>query len=378
MPLLYMLPLLLAAAAPTPQQLQTHDIVVTGRRLSDTKKALEECLKRKCPPNEDIDATLAHAENLFVAGEYQEARKTVKQSISRNGRYAREYPVPVSDLYRVNSRVSVHLGEGGDYERSTWAIKRALKAGLPEEDARVLGADFEIADMQAGLNKIDSARATYKRIEKRADEIGRPDLAGIARLREAWLSQISGETAIARAKLRKIAADSNPGAKVSRLGALVLLARLDRQDGKLESSEALIREMREARLAKPTLLFSPPVELDNAHADAESGSTTRLAAMDSFDDKWVDVGFWVQPTGRVADVEILRKRGPEDWAKPLLKSIQGRIYSPSVEESGGSYRVERYSYTSLWSNRTGTRIRQRSQDARIEFLDLTVEPEQRQ
>jgi len=39
--------------------------------------------------------------------------------------------------------------------------------------------------------------------------------------------------------------------------------------------------------------------------------------------------------------------------------------------------VERYSYTSLWAGRSGTRIRQRSQDARIEFLDLTAEPETR-
>ena len=375
---LYIAALILAAAPAAAQQQQSQEIVVTGHRLSDTKKALEDCLKRKCPPNEDIDATLAHAENLFVAGDYLEARKTVKQSISRNDRYARDFPVPVSDLYRVNSRVSAHLGEGGDYERSTWAIKRALKAGLADEDARVVAADFEVADMQAAMNKIDAASATYKGIEKRANQIGRPDLAGVARLREAWLNQISGDTAGARSKLRKIAADRTPGAKVARLGALVLLARLDRKDGKLESSDALIAEMREAGLSKPTLLFSPPVELNNANADQESGSATRLIAMDDFDDKWVDVGFWVEPSGRVADVEILRRHGQDEWAKPLLKSIQGRIYSPSKDAGGGSYRVERYSYTSLWSNRTGTRMRRRSQDARIEFLDLTAEPERKQ
>ena len=378
--------IMIALLAPAPadaqdkenRQQQDREIIVTGQRLTDTKKALEACLKRNCPPDEDIDATLAHAENLFIAGEYQEARRTVKQSISRNERHARNYPVPVSDLYRVNSRVAAHLGEGGDYERSTWAIKRALKAGLPDEDVRVLASDFEIAGMQAGLNKIDSARATYDRIEKRATQIGRPDLAGIARLREAWLSQISGDTSAARAKLRKIAENRDPATKVARLSALVLLARLDRQEGKLESSDALIGELRQAGLVKPTLLYSPPVELDNLRAEAESGSTTRLMAMDNFDDKWIDVGFWVQPNGRVADVEVLRKSGGDDWAKPLLKSIEGRIYSPISEDSGGSYRVERYSYTSLWASRTGTRIRQRSQDARIEFLDLTVEPEPKQ
>lgn len=152
---LYLLPaLLLAAPAQAQEKADGSEIVVTGKRLSDTQKALEDCLKRNCPPNEDIDATLAHAENLFIAGEYADARATARKSISRNDRHAEAYPVPVSDLYRVHSRVSAHLGEGGDYERSTFAIKRALKEGLPDDDVRILGADFEVAGMQAALHRV--------------------------------------------------------------------------------------------------------------------------------------------------------------------------------------------------------------------------------
>ena len=71
-----------------------------------------------------------------------------------------------------------------------------------------------------------------------------------------------------------------------------------------------------------------------------------------------------------ANAEILRSQGPAGWSKDLLKSIAGRIYSP-VEEPGGLYRVERYSYTSRYMDVTGTRLRQHSPNARIEFVDLT-------
>lgn len=204
-------------------------------------------------------------------------------------------------------------------------------------------------------------------------QIGRLDLAGIARLRGAWLSQLEGHTEIARKKLRAMADDRDPRLKVPRLAALALLARLDRMEGKTDSSDVLIEEMKLAGFARPTLLYSPPIEMNNLRADAESGSTTRLIETDTFDDKWVDIGFWVQPNGRVADIEIIRKSGKDDWTGPVLKAISGRIYSPIKDSETGSFRVERYSYTSHWANRTGSRIRQRSQDARIEMLDLTAE-----
>ena len=364
---------LAATAAPVfAQQDKGQEIVVTGTRLKDSERALAECLKRKCPPEEDINASLAHAENLFVAGAYKDARMTAKASIGRNARHAKGFPVPVSDLYRANSRISAHLGEGGDYESSTWGIKRALRAGLPGSDPRLIGADLEVASMQAALHRIPAARITYVRVEKDALAIGRPDLAALARVRSAWLHQLEGDTALARKKLRVIAEDRAPATALSRLTSLVLLARLDRKEGKVESSDALIAELKGAGFTRPTLLYSPPMQLHTDGGNAsESGSTTRLLATDNFDDRWADVGFWVKPDGRVADAEILRESGKTNWMKLVLKSIEGRIYSPIKDGGEGSYRVERYSYTSIWADRTGTRLRQRSQEARVEFIDLT-------
>jgi hypothetical protein len=54
-----------------------------------------------------------------------------------------------------------------------------------------------------------------------------------------------------------------------------------------------------------------------------------------------------------------------------MRSISGRIYSPSAN-ADGTYRVERYTFTSMWGDTTGSRIRIRRPEARIEYLDLTA------
>jgi tetratricopeptide (TPR) repeat protein len=367
------------AEAPKPN---SDEIVITGTPLRDTERALAQCIARHCPPDQEIEASLAYAENLFVAGKYADARDATHKALGRNARFAKDYPVPVADLYRANSRIAVHLGEGNDYVSSTWGIKRALKAGLPETDYRVVGADLELANMYASMNRAEDARHMFEHVEKEAAAIGRPDIAGIARVRAAWLDEISGDRAAARAELRTIADDRSPAATLARLSALILLARLDRQENKPGSSDALIGELRNAGFPRPVLLFAPPLDLPGPRTGqanegmADSGSTTRLMATDTFDDKWVDIGFWVTQSGKVDDAEIIRSHGDTAWTRNLLNSIGGRIYSPTTG-TGGNYRVERYTYTSLWTYETGSRMRVRGADPRIEYLDLTAEPEAR-
>ncbi|MDB5693124.1 MAG: hypothetical protein JWO81_2187 [Alphaproteobacteria bacterium] len=369
--------LLATGGAPPAEPEQT--IVVTGTPLRDSERALRECLARKCPPNEDINASLGHAENLFVAGKYREARAVTAASIGRNRRYARTYPVDVSDLFRANSRIAAHLGESKDYQVSVTEMHRTLDGAFAKTDPRVIDADLEWADMYASFGRLDRARQVFEDAEKKAAAGGRPDLAGIARVRAAWLYQISGDTWLARQALTRIAADRSPQGRLGRLSALVLLARLDRMEGKLDSSNALVDEMRGMRSKQPVLLFAPKIEMtqrlqEGDDAEGDGGSTTRLMPTDNFDDRWADVGFWVTPEGKVSDPEILRSRGALNWTKPLLRSVAGRIYSPTSEE-GGTYRVERYSYTSRWMHDvTGTRLRQRSPNARIEYVDLTADP----
>ena len=372
---LYFLPLLALSAPALGQEKEeapSQTIIVTGTSLAQTERNLRDCIARHCPPEEDIAATLAHVENQFVAGDYSAARRTNKASLERNRKYAERLPVEVSYLYRAGSRIAVHLGEGQDYERSTWGIRRALKEGLPETDPQLVAVDLEIANMQASLGRISEARDTYEEAAKDAERIGRPDLAGMARLRLAWLEQIGGDVGLTRKKLRAIAADLRPETRVARLSALILLARLDRKEGKADSSTAVIDELRAARLPNPVLLYAPPIQTPGRSVPrGELGSVTRLLATQSFEDRWIDVGFWVTPDGRVNEAEILRSSGTTGWAKPLMESIGGRVYSPTAASAGGTYKVERYTFTSLWTHLTGSRIRQRDQAARIEYLDLT-------
>ncbi|MFL6844340.1 MAG: tetratricopeptide repeat protein [Allosphingosinicella sp.] len=361
-----------AAAAPGEDR---PPIVVTGRSLSETERALAECLRRHCPPDQDIDATLAHAENQFVAGGYKGARATTLASLERNRGHAKDYPVAVSDLYRANGRIAAHLGEGKDYEWSTTAVGRTLRAGLPKDDPRLIGAQFESASMYAALGRPERALDIYDEARSDAERIGRPDLVAMARLRAAWLHHLAGDTDVARRTLKDIAAERAPELRLPRVTALVLLARLDRKEGRLDSSDALITELRALGAKRPVLIYSPPIDRSLPEARITAGSITRLLPTQDYEDEWVDIGFWVTPEGRVDDVEILRSRGSPDWAKPVLRSIRGRLYAAPAD-GAGSYRVERYTFTSLWKqDRVGTHLRMRSNDNRIEFLDLTAEPE---
>lgn len=108
-----------AAAAPP------KDVVVTGQRLETTANALAECLARHCPPKEDIDASLAHGENLFLAGEYAQARHVLGKARARNLRYAATYPVEVGDLARAYGCLSTSTGSltSDESRRSTRSMR---------------------------------------------------------------------------------------------------------------------------------------------------------------------------------------------------------------------------------------------------------------
>ena len=56
--------------------------------------------------------------------------------------------------------------------------------------------------------------------------------------------------------------------------------------------------------------------------------------------------------------------------EPLLKAIAGRMYSRPANGTP-VYKLERYTYTSGYEVRTGSRLAQRSPMGRIEYLDLT-------
>jgi hypothetical protein len=376
----------LAIVQPPPAEPGT--IVVTGQRLPDYRAALAACLARSCPPNEDVDATLTLAEALLLEGAYGEARSVVRASISRNRNQASNYPEPVSDLYRAGTRLAEHLGRDRETEIYVYRILTSLQAGLPVEDHRHFTARLEIAQSLAALGRPEVARRELRRLEDVARAAGREDVANLAELRSLWLDYLAAPYGPARARLIAMSRSADPARRLSSYGAKAILIRIYSREGDDRRADAIMAEMGSG--AARQLLYSPAyrllqqnnVEADRQRQDVITSSSPRpgprtdnLAERltDTYEDKWIDVGFWVQPDGHVDDLQLLRRgRGSGGWEEPLLESIRGRRYSPGDQPT---YRLERYTYTAtLHNTATGTHIADRSPRGRVEYLDLTARP----
>lgn len=385
------------AAFPTGATAQSHDsaatapardIVVTGVRLKDSEAALAACLARKCPPDQDINATIAHAENQFIAGDYKAARRTLHGGIGRNWRYAHDYPVLVADLVRANSRVAGHLGETDDRLFSANAVVRALKAGLPDTDYRVLVARIEVGDDYAKSRRVDEALGVYKDAASRAHKLGLPVIEGYARLHMVVLLQILAENhdhgyeQDARHALDALIAETDPHMAAFAFAGRVLKAQAAARRGDDGAIDRLIADYRRVvgGSARPMLLFSPPIGFNpalGARANA-GGSTLNQMAMDNFEDQWVDISYLITPDGHVADADVLRqsRKLAGHWPDLVLAAIRARRYAPLAADAdqAGMLRIERYTYTSPWVWATGSHMRKREGTPDIEMLDLTVDP----
>ncbi|MBX9815298.1 MAG: hypothetical protein K2X76_11400 [Sphingomonas sp.] len=395
-----LLPFLLAgtafALAPVAAAAEDNgkEVVVTGTRLADSERALKECIARKCPPKEDIKATLAHAENQFVAGDYHGARRTLLAGRGRDLRYGKDYPIEVADLLRATSRISAHVGESEDYRLNAIVALDVLRKGLPADDPRVLYQRLEVADADARTSRlepansrIDQALRTYADVARQARAIGDAKAEGYALLRRLMtfhqlaLTGTGGYDDVIKQATRALTESDNPKlaefASAARLVNAQYAAR--RGDTKaLDTELAVLR--RQGGTAQPVLVYAPPITTNTSPiSNTFNGNVlNRLTTNSEFDDQWIDVSFWVEPDGSVSDAQVLRrsKGFSGGWDKEILNSVAGRRYLPLKADARtpGRFRVERYSLTAYWGQVSGTRLRQREPEARIEMIDLTAEP----
>lgn len=382
------------------------DVVVTGTRLKDSERELRECIARKCPPKEDIRASLKHAENLFVAGQYRQASRILTAARGRDKRFAKDYPVEVSELLRANARVSAHLGEREEFQIGTLETLSALKAGLPATDWRVLAARIELGDMYAKLGRPDAAEEVYNAVASKGNELNLPRVEGLARLRLAnlytSLSKTDGANYSAEAvrAVDRLLQDTRPEIKPYAQAARVLRAEFLAKRGDSAALDTLIAELRaQPAGSRPVLIYAPPIAplrdvargaSVTSRGDDSRGSgnafalggvqTNALTVLPSrlYDDQWIDIGFYVKADGRVSDAAVIRSSKQleaEDWAKLIITSISGRRYLPlQIEpDSPGVFRVERYTLTSWYQYNTGSRIAQRGPQPNIEMIDLSVD-----
>ena len=374
-------------------------IVITGVRIADLRDQLAKCIARNCPPDRDIDASTALAEQQFVEGDYDGARKTLRASLSRNKGFAKDYPVPVSDLWRADSRIAAHIGAGDTYSSDTLAMADALRAGLPEGDLRILGARIEVGDMLARTGNVDEAAGEYRRIARRARELKSYGLEGVARLRvvalyaslaesDPWRSLYMGPAAKAADDLAR---DPLPQLKVFGIAAELLVQRLRVKRG---DEDAVARMVDLTRAVPddggpPVMLYEPAIKgLGQVYEGSLPGAVwTKLHDPDLLG-QWADIGFWIQADATVRDAEVLRggigalsgprapgRRFDPDWTVPLLQQISGRHYAAAARDNQRAdiFRIERYTFTAWLTSKLGTRV-PISGPPHYEMLDLSVDP----
>lgn len=362
--------LLIAFAAiqsqPAPP-LDPPQIVVTGERIADLRARLAACIARACPPNEDVDASLALAEGEFLNGDYDYAEQTIAASISRNRRHRRAYPEPVADLYRSQARVQAHRGRDDLASQSTYETLRTLRAGLPQEDHRHFTARLEIvqAELKAG-NRHGVIRELGELIEQ-ARKAGRDDVARRAEMRRLQLSYAITPYGVPARRLLQLANSTDPARDFERVSARFFLSRVYRARGDIARSDEMLAGLPKSDADTRTLLYAPRIRL--ARAEGEPSLIPGMN-IDNFEDAWIDVAYWILPDGSVESAEIVRKGASADWADPVLTAIRGRRYSTSQDPSP-SYRLERYTYTASRGTRTGSRLSMYTGRPRVEYLDLT-------
>ena len=373
------------AAAPggvAAQQAETYAepnerIVVTGIRIQDYRDRLAACLARNCPPDEDIDATLALAEAQLLEGDYRGGRQTVRASLHRNRRHERAYPEPVSDLFRADSRLARHTGNDEQALRSTYGILESLQAGIAAEDYRHFTARLELADMLMMMGRLREAKRELRELAGIARENGRSDVATMAELRGHWYDHVAEPRGPTRARLTAMMQASDPAHRMEAIGARILLSRIYRAEGDVARADALLAELARGPSNRRRLIHAPAYQLAlGLHSDAENDLENAFGRSDlrrlippNYEGKWIDVGFWVQPDGRVEGLEVLRSGGDTAWADPLIDSIRGRLYSTAEEPT---YRLERYTFTAERETPTGSHIRRNGPRARVEYIDLTT------
>lgn len=348
-------------------------IVVTGTPLSETGKRLEQCLARHCPPMEDMEASLAHAENQLLAGDYLGARDTLRAAHNRNMRYAKEYPVEVADLNRAFGRVVSMNGKPESGRLHQIESLEALQKAFGDTDARVLIQRIATGDAYAQTGRLRAATDVYRKVQKQARAAGQLRIVGFAILREAVLYTAlslrdSGFRNAARYTLRKVLKSKEPELEEYRVAAHVLQARIAKEAGDEDAMEREIASLVGKGFKTPVLVYDEPAYFD----PPETGTVERNVQSDP---EWVDIRYRIDAGGHVRDIEQIRQSPimSGDWAAPIRKVIGRRRYVPLDLPAGsdGITRIERYTLVFDIIPRRGARAPTRSTRGRLTTLDIT-------
>jgi tetratricopeptide (TPR) repeat protein len=352
------------------------DVVITGNRLRD---ALDKCLARGCPPEDEVDAAMKAGMESFSAGRYEEAKAILRSAISRNKKYAARMPGPISDLYSTYADVTEHEGDEQAFRYATRESVAVVRDALGRDHAQALSVSGRLGDMWAKLGDPANADRVYRAVAGEAERAGKTDIAAGLTFRRAWLALSIQDLARARSLLEQLERSYGKDARFARV-LPVLRARIAIAKGDERGTDELIAALRGAGGTEPVMLHEPRYP-EFSHAGplvaSEDGSDTMSArinaAFDSPDIKWADIGYWVRPDGRPGEVEILRPAKGAQWARPLVKHVEARRFLPvKADASGvGTYRVERFTLRPSYGAPIGSLVTRRTGAPRLHVIDLT-------
>jgi|GEM_PF-597415 len=369
-----MFALLLLMAA---DQATGDDIVVTGTRLDDAYAA---CIAHQCSPSRDVLVSIAWAERAFGKGDYLTAKRGLAAAIVRNRSSVAIAPKPVAALYEAYGTVTLQEGDLDAYRDAVGEQVRTLRDNLPAIDPAVSNVELALGDMWMKMGDLRNAKAAYKRAQDAGTKFGQHVTALSARLRLFTLANEQGRSSEASVLLDEIA--RSPIAQSSDVQAIIPAFRLRLAATRADKAEIdrQIDAMARTRYGqRPIVIWNPPLE-PTALAAAEDhakkfGDINRSAArsMDITSLGWADVGFWVRPGGRTAQVEVVRSSGDSAWTKAAVDQISDRRYAAFVDDGTGQgvYRIERYTLRGSYGVPTGSLVRRRTGSQRMEVLDVT-------
>jgi hypothetical protein len=353
------------------------DIVVVGRGIESAQAALDACVARGCPPDQEIKAALVVASRRFLAGDYAGSRQTLLRTRGRTAKADAAYPLAVSDLHRALNTIGNLDGREDSARLSAFDATDALRAGLKPDDPLILLQRLDSANQLTRTGRIEAARQIYEDVVKRAAKNGYPG--------------VEGEAIFQAATLYATLASINPN---SRDAADRWAARLDkRQEPEIAQYREGIRlvklqlaaskaspEQRAAMLAgaKPLatrdafLLSEPDVTFNVSNPVSRSVQSGALSGGTSEKPEWADVGFFVRPDGSVGDVSVVAQSDvkPGSWLSIKTDAVAARRYAPFP--GAPIYRVERYTMVHNYGEATGTHLKMRSARGILNTTDVTT------
>lgn len=374
------LAMLLQAATPAAQAApqsnasaaQEGDIVVVGRGIESAQAALDACVARGCPPDQEIKAALVVASRRFLAGDYAGSRQTLLKTRGRTAKFDQTFPVAVSDLHRALNTMGNLNGRPDSARISAFDATDALRAGLKPDDPLILLQRLDTAGQLTRDARIIGARQIYEDVIKRAAKNGYPGIEAEAMFQAATLyvtlASVNSDFRGAAAKwVSRLERRDEPEFAPYRQGIALVKLQLDASTAPRSERAAMLAKAKPLTTRDAFLLSEPDVQY--------SVSNKVLAGVSGGGggDKpeWADVAFFVQPDGSVRDVSVIEQSAvkPGSWLSKKTEAVGQRRYAPF---SGAPiYRVERYTMVYNYSSTTESRIKSRSARGILNTTDVT-------